>query len=134
MGTPDERTLDQELQQIATARRQHGIDDEPRIVTSKDPAVAGLRDALNVGTPFEGFDRWLLPFAFQRGSCSIVVAAPDQATAVHSHDDNALHIVMTGTVTIDGTELGPGDWAHVPAGVEYSLRAFGATLVYPHSA
>ncbi len=136
MDRPEERTLDEELERIASARRRHGIGEDRRVVTSKDPETAGWRDALNVGSPFDGFDRWLLPFPIQRGNCSIVVAAPDQTTPVHAHSDHALHVVMTGTVTIGETELGPGDWAYVPAGVEYSLRsgAFGAALLYPHSA
>lgn len=136
MDQPEERTLDQELQRIASARRDHGIGEADRVITSVDPEVAGWRETLNVGTPFAGFDRWLLPFAFERGSCSMIVAAPNHLTPMHSHADNALHVVMSGTVTIGGTELGSGDWAYVPAGVEYSLSAgmYGAVVFYPHSA
>lgn len=130
----EQRHLDQELAQMETARERHGLDRARGIVTSQDAAAVRLRDELRVGTPFQGFDRWLLPFEMGKGNCSIIEAAPDSATPTHSHSDAAMHIVMSGKVTIEGRELGPGEWAYIPAGVGYSLHAgeSGARVLYPH--
>lgn len=134
MEARNQRQLDEELQIIAAARDNQDLGRAEGIVTSQDAAVVRAREQLRVGTPFAGFDRVLLPFELGRGSVSIVVAEPDSVTEPHSHRSSALHVVLSGSITVEGRELGPGEWAHVPAGVEYSLRAgpAGAVVLYPH--
>jgi quercetin dioxygenase-like cupin family protein len=54
----------------------------------------------------------------------------------HSHRAAHHHIwVLEGTVDVAGTLLGPGSYAHVPAGVDHRLAAVGAaptTFLYTY--
>lgn len=48
------------------------------------------------------------------------------ALGAHTHRENHHHIwVLEGQATILGTELGPGSYAHIPAGVEHDIDARG---------
>lgn len=134
MDARRQQHLDEELELIEAARSNQGLERAEGIVTSQDAAVVRMREHLRVGTPFAGFDRLLLPFRLGRGDASIVTAEPDSVTDAHSHRSDALHVVMSGSIVIEGRELGPGEWVHVPAGVEYSMRAgpSGAVVFYPH--
>lgn len=129
-----QRRLEEEIRRIEAVRAEHGLGRHEGVVTSRDPMMSALRETLMVEDTFPGFSRWLLPFVFNPGQGSIVVGAPNTETPPHSHPDQTLHVVMSGTVWVGGAELTAGDWAYIPPGVTYSLRTgpLGATMLYPH--
>lgn len=75
--------------------------------------------------PFEG------PFdAFRLGAdgCEVLFATYPAGTVIepHRHDTDNVGVITAGELlmTVDGAEscYGPGDWYHVPPGVEHGAR------------
>jgi quercetin dioxygenase-like cupin family protein len=89
--------------------------------------------------PWESFDQvegvshkvlWRLGPAM----AGLMRLGPGAAVPTHHHDEGHHHVYVTaGQVALGGRTMGPGAYAHVPAGVEHGLTADsveGCTLLY----
>ncbi|TCJ89398.1 cupin domain-containing protein [Nocardia alba] len=47
--------------------------------------------------------------------------APRTAVESHRHGEPILRLVVSGSLTLNGTEYRTGDWVYVPAGVDYRI-------------
>jgi len=117
---PDDVSRDLERVERAVGRQE--FDPMTTILTSRDELVLKMRDDLAVDDLAEGFDRVLLPFSPTTGSDSVYVGAANSTTGKHSHESNTLHLIATGCVKVNGQILSSGDWAYIPAGIEYELE------------
>jgi hypothetical protein len=80
----------------------------------------------------KGFAKWQLPFYFEGGQFFITTAQPGSTVGEHSHDNDAVRFILSGSIYFDGIELNVGDWMYIPKGKDYSLRVgpFGASMCY----
>jgi hypothetical protein len=81
----------------------------------------------------EGFEKWQLPFVFDKGLFFITHAKPGTKAAEHSHDEgDGIRFIVSGSIHYKDHELGPGDWMFIPAKVPYSFTAGprGASMCY----
>ena len=54
----------------------------------------------------------------------VMVVEPGSALSVHRHSEAHHHVwVVDGACTIRGRTMGPGSYAHIPAGVEHEVLA-----------
>jgi quercetin dioxygenase-like cupin family protein len=104
------------------------------ILTSRDPLAVAMRADLAVDDLAHGFDRTLLPLAPTSGSPSIFTGAANSKTGKHSHESNTLHVILTGSVKVNAQELSSGDWAYIPAGMDYELEVgmYCCVVMYWH--
>ena len=129
---PEDVSRDRE--QVASATGRHKFDSMTTILTSRDRLAFAMRDDLAVDDLADGFDRVLLPLAPTSGSASIFVGAANSTTGRHSHESNTLHVIATGSVKVNGQELSSGDWAYIPAGMDYELEVgmYCSVVMYWH--
>lgn len=113
---------------------QHAkVDITKRVLTSKDEESKRLRVLLPVTTVPDGFEKWQLPFVFERGQFFISVGKPDVAVPEHVHrDGQGLRFILSGSIVHDGKELVAGDWMYIPQNVGYSFKVGpkGAVMGY----
>jgi quercetin dioxygenase-like cupin family protein len=71
-----------------------------------------------------------------RSQAGLMRIEPRGEVAWHSHRSAHHHIwVLEGTVDVAGRVIGPGSYAHVPAGVDHRLAAVGSaptTFLYTY--
>ncbi|MDX8435941.1 hypothetical protein RFN25_21180 [Mesorhizobium abyssinicae] len=105
-----------------------------RILTSRDKEAVALCNLL--GVPREqlpaGFTKWQLPFYLDGGQFFITATAPNAEVGEHSHDNDGVRFIMSGSVYYDGIELNAGDWMYIPKDKRYSLKVgpLGASMCY----
>jgi len=106
---------------VARVVKKHKFDAAKQILTSRDKLATTMKKELAVPDLAKGFNRTLLPTPSTRGSDSIYTGRANSTTGPHSHRTNSLHLILSGWVQVNGKKLSPGDWAYVPAGIEYTL-------------
>ncbi|WP_380785682.1 cupin domain-containing protein [Sphingomonas sp. R86521] len=112
---------------------KHKLETKSRVLTSKDPDVAGALKELGVTNVPTGFTKYQLPFVFDRAQFFISDAEAGAELPDHAHDNgDALRIIVAGSVVHDEVELHAGDWMFVPRGVSYKMKIgrAGATMAY----
>jgi quercetin dioxygenase-like cupin family protein len=82
-------------------------------------------DQIRALSAFDGpFDAFRLPAS----DCDVLFATYPEGTAIapHRHDTDNVGVITKGrlNLVVDGAETsyGPGDWYHVPPGVEHAAR------------
>jgi mannose-6-phosphate isomerase-like protein (cupin superfamily) len=141
---PDVRS-DQE--RIEAEQVEQGFDQATTVLTSRDRLATTLMNALPAEGLEPGFHGELIPIVFGSGIELDVLSRVGNTTGPHDHDTNGFFQILHGTVRIiivsEGArlagqdlevDLGPGDWAWVPAGVTYTLEivANPAQIAYRH--
>jgi hypothetical protein len=119
---------------IAEALRKVGHDMHSRILTSRDAEAVKLCNLLGVSKQDlpAGFTKWQLPFYLDGGQFFITTAQPGAEVGEHSHDNDGVRFIVSGSVYFDGIELNAGDWMFIPKDKKYSLKVspLGATMCY----
>jgi mannose-6-phosphate isomerase-like protein (cupin superfamily) len=132
--------LSEDQDRIRQAHEEYGYDPATTILTARDTVAIRMMDALPVSGLAEGFEGRLLPILFGTGTDADIVGPVDATTGMHSHETNTFHQIVSGTVRVTGQErsqeLSAGDWAYIPAGVEYTLEVVSnpgsASFKYRH--
>lgn len=105
-----------------------------RILTSRDKEAVALCNLLGVAGEQlpAGFTKWQLPFYMDGGQFFITTTAPNAEVDEHSHDNDGVRFITSGSVYFDGIELNAGDWMYIPKDKEYSLKVgpLGASMCY----
>lgn len=105
-----------------------------RILTSRDREAVALCNLLGVSHEQlpTGFTKWQLPFYLEGGQFFITNATPSSEVNEHSHDQDGVRFITSGSVYFDGIELNPGDWMYIPKDKRYSLKVgpLGASMCY----
>lgn len=104
-----------------------------KIVTSRDRGWSGARIERK-GMP-QGWNTWQLPVYMKNGTSFFFIQECETGAELprHGHNVDQLRVVMSGRVTINGKELGAGDWMFIPAGAKYSMKAIsnaGPVILY----
>jgi hypothetical protein len=127
---PDESLFDLvngELRGILRVKEQlaNGHLNTKKIVTSRDPSVVAMLDALETKAMPSGFIQHQLPILLP-GDGAMYFITRGQANAKfpkHSHDrDDGLRVILDGSLIYDGVELFAGDWFYVPRGCAYEFQ------------
>jgi hypothetical protein len=119
---------------IEEALAKVGLNMRSQILTSRDKDAVTLCNLL--GVPQEqlpaGFTKWQLPFYLDGGQFFITATAPNAEVGEHSHDDDGVRFIMSGSVYYDGIELNSGDWMYIPKNMRYSLKVgpLGVSMCY----
>jgi hypothetical protein len=104
-----------------------------QIITSKDPIADKLKKALPIRNVPEGFEKWQLPFVFDKGLFFVTYAKAGTKAPEHSHDEgDGIRFIVSGSIKYKERELTAGDWMFIPAGVPYSFSVgdLGAIMCY----
>jgi hypothetical protein len=130
---PTHIPYDEGIARIEEALKKVGYKLSSRILTSRDPEAVKLCNLLGVdeGLP-DGFVKWQLPFYLPGGQFFITSANPLAHVGEHSHDNDGVRFIMSGSIYYDGIELNPGDWMFIPKDKRYSISAgpLGAVMCY----
>ncbi len=104
-----------------------------RIITSRDADAVKLCNLLAVdsGLP-KGMTKWQLPFYLDGGQFFMTTAEPGVKVGEHSHDDDGVRFIISGSIIYDGIELSSGDWMFLPKGKRYSFKVglLGVAMCY----
>jgi len=125
---PTHIPFDAGIERIHDALSKVGHKLGSRILTSRDREAVKLCNLLAVDVGAKGFVKWQLPFFLGGGQFFITVAQPGASVGDHSHDNDGVRLIMSGSIYYDGIELNSGDWMYVPQGKKYSFT------VGPHGA
>jgi mannose-6-phosphate isomerase-like protein (cupin superfamily) len=126
MSTGPDVSSDQ--RRIRAAQVQQGFDQATMVLTSRDELAATMMNALPAAGLEPGFHGLLIPIVFDSTVESDVLARVGTTTGPHSHDTHGFHQILNGTVRVSvpdrdlAVELGPGDWAWIPANVTYTFE------------
>lgn len=127
-------SFDEGKQRINDALDKVGYKMKSRILTSRDKEAVELCNLLSVPDEQlpEGFIKWQLPFYLDGGQFFITTARPGAMAGEHSHDNDGVRFIMSGSVYFDGIELNTGDWMFIPKETKYSLKIgpLGASMCY----
>lgn len=129
---PNHIPFDEGLDRIKEALAQVGLDLDSRILTSRDADAVKACNLLAVDQMPEGFTKWQLPFSMECGQFFITSAERGASVGEHSHPDNGVRFIISGSIIYDGIELNAGDWMFIPKGKRYSFKVgpYGATMCY----
>jgi hypothetical protein len=131
---PTHISFDEGKQRINEALAKVGHKQGSRILTSRDREAVELCNLLAVDQSQlpKGFVKWQLPFYLDGGQFFLTSAEPGRTVGEHSHDNDGLRVIMSGSVFFDGIELNAGDWMYIPKGKEYSFKTgpMGALMCY----
>jgi len=131
---PTHISFDDGKKRIEEALASVGHKMKSRILTSRDKEAVALCNLL--GIPGQqlpaGFTKWQLPFYLDGGQFFITATAPNAQVGEHSHDNDGVRFIMSGSVYFDGIELNAADWMYIPKDMLYSLKVgpLGATMGY----
>ena len=104
-----------------------------RILTSRDADAVKLCNllAIDSGLP-NGMTKWQLPFHLEGGQFFITTAQAGVKVGEHSHDEDGVRFIISGSIVYDGIELSAGDWMFLPKDARYSFKVgtLGATMCY----
>jgi mannose-6-phosphate isomerase-like protein (cupin superfamily) len=121
------QALSGDHERIRQVQAEHGYDSATTILTSRDEIAVAMMEDLPAEGLARGFEGRLLPVVFGTGTDADIAGLADATTDLHSHETNTFHQILSGTVRITGQdrtqELSAGDWAYIPADVEYMLEA-----------
>src|SRR6266702_208639 len=121
------------IARINEALSKAGHQMDSRILTSRDRVAVKLANLLTAdrGLP-HGFAKWQLPFYLSGGQFFITVAQPGAKAGEHSHDEDGVRFITSGSIYYDGIELNAGDWMFIPKGKPYGFTVgpLGATMCY----
>jgi len=122
------------IARINEALSQVGIELGSRILTSRDSDVVEACNLLSVDGMPKGFTKWQLPFSTEAGQFFITSAEPGASVGEHSHPENGVRFIITGSIIFDGIELNAGDWMFIPKGKNYSFKVgpHGALMFYKY--
>lgn len=110
--------------------------DTGRIITSKNPSLRMVRDRLRTSLMPRGFEQHQLPILLsgEDALCFITTGQPSAQFPEHCHSQNdGLRVVISGSITYQGTKLTAGDWMYVPKGASYSFATGEAGCTLFHS-
>jgi hypothetical protein len=131
---PNRLTFEQGLARIERAIEKAGLKLTGRIVTSRDPGMAKLREALRTSNEPGGFQKYQLPVALRcESQMFLTVAQPGAKAPRHSHKEgDGIRFIAAGSIIYEGKELTANDWMFIPAGKGYSFEVgpHGATMFY----
>ena len=121
---PNRLSFDDCLARVNDALARANMNLEGKIVTSRDPGMEGLTEALRIDNVPEGFSKWQLPISMRCAThMFFTVVAPGAKTPIHSHDEGpGMRFITGGSIIYEGKELFPGDWMFVPAGAQYTIQ------------
>lgn len=121
---PNRHTFEHGLQRIREASEKFGFYPDKEIVTSRSRVAQDLKDALTVSNVPDGFTKWQLPISFRCETLTFLsFAAPNTKVPRHSHKEGpGIRVIISGSMSYDGTELTTGDWMYIPAGMEYDFE------------
>jgi len=113
---------------VKNALKEMGLKLGDKVITSRDPSMMKLMEALRRTTLPKGFQQWQLPIILGGGNrpvmSFITFGEPNAEIPNHKHkDDCLLRIVLSGTIIYDQQELTTGDWMYVPTGLPYAFKA-----------
>ena len=124
---------------IKGALKEVGVHFGKGIVTSQDPGMQAAFKALERDVDLDGVQQWLLPIAFTPPEGVPVLwlisrLEANSSVPEHSHINAHFRMVIEGSCTINGVELGVSDWVSVPAGVSYGMQTGPQACIwtYPH--
>lgn len=130
---PTHIPFDDGVKRIQSALSKGGHKLGSRIITSRDADAVKLCNllAIDSGLP-KGITKWQLPFYVESGQFFITTAEPGVKVAEHSHDEDGVRFIISGSIVYDGIELSSGDWMFLPKGKRYGFKAglLGATMCY----
>ncbi len=131
---PTHITFAEGEERISEALAKVGHRMDSRILTSRDREAVELCNLLGIAEDQlpQGFTKWQLPFYLREGQFFLTTAQSGAEVGEHSHDDDGVRFIMSGSVYFDGIELNAGDWMFIPKGQRYSLKVgpFGASMCY----
>lgn len=130
---PNQATFAEGALRVERAVRALKIDLKSKIVTSRDPSAATLKRALPIRNVPDGFEKWQLPFVFDKSLLFITHAKAGAKAGEHSHDEgDGIRFIVSGSIYFNKQELAAGDWMFIPARVPYSFEVgnSGATMCY----
>lgn len=104
-----------------------------RIFTSRDTDVVKLCNLLSIdsGLP-TGMTKWQLPFHLEGVQFFITTSQSGAKVGEHSHNEDGVRFIVSGSIIYDGIELNSGDWMFLPKGERYSFTVgpHGAMMFY----
>lgn len=123
---------DEGIERIKKALNESGIVLGSRILTSRDADVVKACNLLAVDQMPKGFTKWQLPFFVGGGQFFITSAEPNTSIGRHSHTDDGVRFIISGSIIYDGIELNAGDWMFIPKEKSYSFKVgpLGASMCY----
>ena len=130
---PNQATYAEGALRTERAVRALSIDLKSKIVTSRDTAATTLKRALPIRNVPDGFEKWQLPFAFDKSLFFITHAKAGAKAGEHSHDEgDGIRFIVSGSIYFNKQELTAGDWMFIPARVPYSFEVGknGAIMCY----
>ena len=134
---PTHISFDDGKKRINEALEKVGHKMSSRILTSRDQDAVKLCNLLGVSQKQlpNGFTKWQLPFYLDGGQFFFTTAQPGAEVGEHSHDNDGVRFVISGSVYYDGIELNEGDWMFIPKGKEYTIKVGpqGARMCYCYS-
>ncbi|SCC32659.1 Uncharacterized protein BCZB5J_02593 [Bacillus cereus] len=124
--------FDDGINRIKEAVAEVGIELGSRILTSRDADVVKACNLLAVDQLPKGFTKWQLPFFMEGGQFFITSAEPGASVGEHSHPDDGVRFIISGSILYDGIELNAGDWMFIPKEKSYSFKVgpLGASMCY----
>jgi mannose-6-phosphate isomerase-like protein (cupin superfamily) len=132
MSTGPDVSSDQ--RRIQAAQAEQRFDQARTVLTSRDKLATTLMDALPAAGLARGFQGQMIPIVFASRIEMDVQATVGTTTGQHYHGTDGFHQILNGTVRVSVSQdarlpgqdlvvdLGPGDWAWIPAGAPYTLE------------
>lgn len=119
------------------ALKEAGLD-TGKIITSRNPSLRVVRDKLRTNLLPIGFEQHQLPILLSGEGlvCFITTGQANAEFPEHHHSQtDGLRVVISGSITYEGTKLTAGDWMYVPRGASYSFVAgeSGCTLFHMYN-
>ena len=131
--------LSEDQERIAQVQASQGYDPATTILTARDDIAVAMMEELSVHDLADDFKGRFIPIVFGTGTDADIVGKVGSTTDMHSHGTNTFHQIQTGTWRLTGRdrspqELSAGDWAYIPADVEYMLEVVenNASARYRH--
>jgi hypothetical protein len=131
-------TFDEGIERIKKATAPHTDQMAGKIITSRDPNIGTITDALKVENLPSGFVKWQLPVYFQGvpgAQFFLTAGTPNAKVGTHSHNADGIRFILNGSIHYDGKELTGGDWMFIPKDAPYSFDVGpkGVTMAYCYS-
>lgn len=130
---PNQVTFAEGEVRVQRVLRHSKVDISNRVMTSQDAEAKRLKEMLPVTAVPDGFEKWQLPFIFERGQFFMSVGKPNAHVGEHVHSEGqGIRFILSGSIVFEGKELKAGDWMYIPQGVKYSFKVGpnGATMGY----
>jgi hypothetical protein len=125
--------FDEGVKRVNNALSEVGHKLGSRIFTSRDTDVVKLCNLLAIddGLP-KGMTKWQLPFYLERGQFFMTTGRAGVKVGEHSHDEDGVRFIISGSIVYDGIELSAGDWMFLPKDERYSFKVgiHGVTMGY----